>query len=144
MKTTTLLLCVLLPLNALADGMKHVPAWKMCGDKACYEFEDAKKLLVLDADFEMLIQKDLQWAVLTKNLQEASQQLQVALTAEKSVSSTLATANTKLNEMLVKEVTRANKAEARPGPFPAWLIAGSVGVGVGILVGVVLGVYVAK
>ena len=143
MKATALLLCLLLPLNAFAE-LKHIPAWKMCGEKACYEFEEAKKLLLLDADLEALIQKDLQWAALVKHLQEGSVQLNLALLAETGVTTTLRESNTKLNELLVKETTRANKAEAKPGPFPAWAIAGGVGVAVGVIAGIVLGVYIVK
>lgn len=144
MKLTALLMLLVFPSTVLAEGMKHIPPWKMCGDKACYEFEDAKKLLVLDADLEALIKKDLEWAELVKNLQESSKQLNVALAAEKSANSTLQTSNTKLNEMLVKETTRANKAEAKPGPFPAWAIGAGAGIAVGVVAGILLGVYVAK
>lgn len=144
MKLTSLVLIAALSSPAYADGMKHIPAWKMCGEKACYEFEDAKKLLILDADLEALIQKDLQWAALVKHLQEGAVQLTVALTAEKSANGTLQLSNNKLNEMLVREVTRANKAEAKPGPFPAWAIGAGVGIAVGVVAGVLLGVYVAK
>jgi hypothetical protein len=137
------LLLVVFPSTALAE-LKHIPAWKMCGEKACYEFEDAKKLLVLDADLEALIQKQPLWEQQVKDLREGAKQLDLALAAEKSANSTLQTTNSKLNEALVKETTRANKAEAKPGPFPAWAIAGGVGLAVGVIAGVVLGVYVAK
>jgi hypothetical protein len=140
----TALLLVVLPTQAFADGLKHIPAWKMCGDKACYEFQDAKKLLVLDADLEALIQKEVLWEAQMKNLRDSNAQGSLALAAEKSINLTLAQTNETLNKMLVKETTRANKAEAKPGPFPAWLIAGGVGVAVGVVAGIILGVYVAK
>lgn len=135
---------VVFPSTALADGMKHIPPWHMCGEQACYSFTDAKKLLVLDADLEALIKKDVAWAELVKSLQEGSRQLDLALLAEKSANFTLQQSNNKLNGLLLKEATRANVAEAKPGPFPAWLIAGGVGIGVGVVAGIVLGVYVAK
>jgi septum formation inhibitor MinC len=138
------LLLVVLPTQALADGLKHIPPWKMCGDKACYEFSDAKKLLVLDADLEALIQKEVLWEKQVKDLRESNALGSLALAAEKSANNTLKENNEKLNAMLVKETTRANKAEAKPGPFPAWVIAGGVGVAVGVVAGIVLGVYVAK
>ena len=138
------LLVVVLPTQAFADGLKHIPAWKMCGDKACYEFQDAKKLLVLDADLEAFIQKEALWEAQMKNLRESNAQGSLALAAEKSANLTLQVSNTLLNEKLVKETTRANTAEAKPGPFPAWVIAGGVGIAVGVVAGIVLGVYVAK
>ena len=140
---TAAVLVVLMSTQAFAE-MKHIPAWKMCGEKACYEFSDAKKLLVLDADLETLIQKDLEWQKLVANLQVTILQLNLALAAEKSANNTLQESNDKLNQALIKETTRANKAEAKPGPFPAWAIAGGVGLAVGVIAGVVLGVYVAK
>jgi len=124
--------------------MKHVPPWTMVGTRACYEFQDAKKLLVLDADLEALIKKDLEWAALTKNLQDGAVQLNLALTAEKNANGTLKTNNDKLVADLLKETKRANDAEAKPGAFPAWAIAGGIGLGVGVVAGVILGVYVAK
>lgn len=144
MRKTAVVLVVLMSSQALAEGMLHVPPWTMVNGKACYEFQDAKKLLVLDADLEAFIKKDTEWASLTKNLQDSAKQLTVALTAEKSANFTLQTTNDKLNALLVKETTRANQAEAKPGPFPAWAIAGGVGIAVGIVAGVVLGVYIAK
>ena len=144
MKKTALLMLLVFPSTVLAEGMKHLPAWKMCGEKACYEFEDAKKLLVLDADLEALIQKEVLWEKQMKDLRESNAQGSLALAAEKSANNTLQQSNDKLNAMLIKETTRANQAEARPGPFPAWAIAGGIGIGIGVVAGILLGVFVAK
>ena len=141
---TALLLLLVYPGTVLADGMKHFPVWKMCGDKACYEFKDAKKLLILDSDFDAMIQQNLAWAEQVKNLNKGVTQLTLALSAEKSAALSLQTSVDKLNEQLVKEVTRANTAEAKPGPFPAWAIGGGIGIAVGVVAGILLGVYVAK
>ena len=143
MKALSTLLVLLLAFPASAE-LKHIPPWKMCGDKACYEFEDAKKLLVLDADLEALIQKDKLWTKLQFDLEESVKQTNLALAAEKRIHVTLLARNTELESSLLKETERANKAEAKPGPFPGWLIGAGIGVGVGIVAGILLGVYVAK
>lgn len=127
-----------------ADGMLHVPPWTMVNGKACYEFLDAKKLLILDADLEALLQEEATQTRIIAELKLTVKKYQEALAAEKSAFGTLQHSNDILNRMLLKETTRANNAEARPGPFPAWAIAGGVGIAVGIVAGVVLGVYVAK
>ena len=124
--------------------MLHVPPWTMVGSRACYEFQDAKRLVILDATLEAMLKKDLEWSSLTKNLQESSTQLTVALTAEKHAGVTLKKNGEQLAARLLEETARANKAEARSGPFPAWLIGGAVGVGIGVIAGIILGVYVAK
>ena len=124
--------------------MLHVPPWTMVNGKACYEFLDAKKLLLLDSDFEALLAKDAAQGKILVELKTAAQKFQEALDAEKRANVTLAASNKDLGERLFKETVRANNAEAKPGPFPAWAIAGAVGIGVGVVAGVVLGVYVAK
>jgi len=148
MKTTThalmLLLWLVVPTTALAEGMKHIPAWTMINGKACYEFSNAKKLLLIDAGLESLMQTDQQWAALTKSLKEGATQLSLALAAEKSLSATLTTNNENLSKQLFAETQRANTAEAKPGAFPAWAIAGGAGLAVGIIAGVVLGVMILE
>lgn len=143
MRTTAFVLAVLMSSNAMAD-MTHVPKWTMVGGKACYEFQDAQKLVIIDADLETLIQKDKTWAELTKNLQEANKQTQIALTAEKNANITLKNNIDSLAARLMEETARANKAEAKPGMFPAWAIGAGVGLLVGVIAGILLGVYAAK
>lgn len=142
-KLLAALICALLPFNAVAD-MTHVPPWKMVGGKACYEFQDAQKLVILDADLETYLKKDFAWAELTKNLQEAQKQMQIALTAEKNANVTLTNNGSALAAQLMDETARANKAEAKPGMFPAWAIGAGVGIAVGLIVGILFGVYVSK
>jgi hypothetical protein len=139
-----LLLWFVTPTVTFAEGMKHIPPWTMINGKACYEFADAKKLLLIDAGLESLIQTEQQWAALAASLKDGATQLSLALEAEKSLSATLLANNEVLNKHLLTETQRANTAEARPGAFPAWAIAGGAGLAVGIVAGVVLGVYIAK
>jgi hypothetical protein len=141
---TAAVLVVLLSTPAYADELKYVPKWSMCGDKACYTFDQAKKLVEIDLQLNTLLLKEVQWMQLNKDLQEGAKQLQLALTAEKNVSAQLKTNGEQLTTRLMSETERANKAEARPGSFPAWAIGGAVGVGIGIIAGILLGVYVAK
>lgn len=143
MKTTAFVLAVLMSSQAMAD-MTHVPPWTMVGGKACYEFQDAQKLVILDADLESLIRKDKVWAELTKNLQESQRQMQIALTAEKNANVTLKNNGDALAAKLMDETARANKAETKPGPFPAWAYGAGVGLVVGVIAGILLGVYAAK
>jgi hypothetical protein len=144
MKIIASLLCVLLPLNAFADELKHIPKWTMVGPKACYEFDKAKKLVELDLQFEQLLQADRLWRQINGNLEESSRQLNLALTAEKHAAGLLKENGEKLTAKLMLETERANMAEVKPGPFPAWAIGAGVGLGVGIIAGIILGVYVAK
>lgn len=127
-----------------ADELKYIPKWKMCGDKACYEYEDAWKLVALDAEIGRLTRAETLHREIEQAFNTAANNLREALNVEKTTSSMLQGQNEKLNALLVKETTRADLAEKRPGPFPAWAIASGVSLGVGLIVGVVLGVYVAK
>jgi len=124
--------------------MNYVPKWTMVDGKACYEFSQAKKLVEIDDELDTLLRKELVWQQLTKDLQDGRKQLQLALTAETSAKTTLAQNNADLASRLLTETARADKAEARPGAFPAWAIAGGIGIGAGVIVGILLGVYVAK
>lgn len=144
MKYTAVVLVVLLSLPSRAEGMLHVPPWTMVNGKACYEFLDAKKLLLLDSDFEALLAKDVAQGKILVELKIAAQKFQEALDAEKRANVTLTSSNKDLSDRLFKETVRANKESAKPGPFPAWAIGAGVGIAVGVVAGVVLGVYVAK
>jgi len=143
-KAVALVLLLVFPSSVLADELKYVPKWTMVGSRACYEFDQAKKLVEIDSQLEMLLQKDLQWRGITKDLQEGVVQLNVALAAEKNIAAALKLNGEQLTARLMDETARANKAEARSGPFPAWAIAGGIGIGVGVIAGIILGVYVAK
>jgi hypothetical protein len=132
------------PSSVLADELKYIPKWKMCGEKACYEFVDAQKLLILDAELDKLYKAAKLHEALEIDLRKAAKDFEDALTSEKAANGTLKTSNDILNKKLVEETTRANRAEAKPGPFPAWAIAGGVGLAVGVIAGIILGVYVAK
>lgn len=144
MKTLSVVLVVLVSSQSLAQGMTHVPPWTMVGGKACYEFQDAKKLVTIDADLDAALKKNEQWQELIKNLQEASRQLQMALTDEKNANDLLKNNDASLASRLMNETSRANTAEAKPGMWPAWGIAAGVGLLVGLLAGIFLGVYAAK
>lgn len=138
------LLLVVMPGRALADELRYIPKWSMCGDKACYDFNQAKKLLELDADLHLLLQQVRLTTGVSVDLRQATTSLREALEAQTSATLTLQKSNDILNKRLIEETTRANKAEAKPGPFPAWAIAGGVGIAVGVVAGILLGVYVAK
>lgn len=144
MRATALLMLLVFPTSAFADELRYIPKWSMCGDKACYDFDQAKKLLELDADLHLLLQQVKLTTDMGGDLKQATMSLREALEAQTSATLTLQKSNEILNKKLVEETTRANKAEAKPGPFPAWVIAGGVGVAVGVIAGIILGVYVAK
>ena len=116
----------------------------MCGDKACYTFDEAKQLVGIDLRLDELLKTN---AILLRQIDElktSNTALTNALMLEKISSAKLKENGDKLVSDLMKETARANKAEARPGPFPAWAIAGGVCLAAGVLAGVILGVYVAK
>jgi len=143
-KAVALLLLLAFPSSVFADELKHIPKWTMVGPKACYEFQDAKKLVELDSEFDKLLEADRLWRQITANLEESGKQTTIALTAEKNISAALKFNGEQLTARLMTETARANKAEAKPGIFPAWAIAGGIGIAVGVIAGIVLGVYVAK
>lgn len=143
MKSVAALLAVLLSFPAKAE-LKYIPKWTMLEGKACYDFEEARKLVLLDAEFELLVAKDSSQAKIIEDLKARSLKFEQALAYEKAVAETQRVFTEKLNKMLLSETDRANKAEARPGMFPAWFIAGAVGLTVGFVLGVALGVYVAR
>lgn len=143
MKLTALGMILLLSLPAQAE-LKYIPKWTMLDGKACYDFEDAKKLLLLDVEFELLVEKDVRHEKIIADLKARSGKFEEALAYEKAVNETQRIFSEKLNKMLLLETERANKAEARPGMFPAWFIAGAVGLTVGFVLGVALGVYITR
>jgi hypothetical protein len=138
------LMLLVFPSSVLAEELKYIPKWKMCGDKACYEFAEAKKLFELDAELDRLLKGEALHQGIELEFKRTVKLLNEGLEAEKSANNTLKESNEKLNALLVKETTRANKAEAKPGPFPAWAIGAGVGLAVGVVAGIILGVYVAK
>jgi hypothetical protein len=127
-----------------ADELKYVPKWKMCGKLACYEFEQAAKLFEIDKQLATFIAAEPIRNKLETELKEAAKKYKDALGHEEAAAAKLKEQNEKLAADLMKETARANKESAKPGPFPAWAIAGAVGIGVGVVAGIVLGVYVAK
>ena len=143
MKLIALGMILLLSLPAQAE-LKFIPKWTMLDGKACYDFEDARKLLLLDSEFDLLVEKDSRHEKIVADLKARSSKLEEALAYEKAVAETQRIFSEKLNKMLLLETERANKAEARPGMFPAWFIAGAVGLTVGFVLGVALGVYITK
>lgn len=139
------LLVVVLPLQAVADGMTHIPPWTMSGDKACYDFAGAKKLVEIDLQLEGALQELVVMAAINANLKNAAAQLQVALDQQKTTYALLETNDKKLSSDLLSETARANKAEAKSGPsFFVLLGAGVLIALVGAVAGILLGVYVAK
>lgn len=140
---TAAVLAVLMSSPAFAE-LKYIPKWTLVDKKACYDFDQAAKLIEVDLQLDLMLKKEPIWEQMLKDYKEGSRLLYVAVDAEKSANDTLKTSNDVLNKMLIKETTRANNAEARPGAWPAWAIAGGIGLGVGIVAGIVLGVYVAK
>ncbi len=143
MKKIALILLLVYPESVLAEGMTHIPPWTMVGGRACYEFDQAKRLVELDSELETFLLKEAIWTNLTKNLKESVSQLSVALEAEKHASDTLRANGQQLTARLMTETERANTAEARPGPFPAWLYGAGIGAIVGAIAGVLLGIYAA-
>lgn len=143
MKILASLLCFFLATPAYAE-LKYVPKWSMCGDKACYTFDDAKKLTLIDDRLDELIKANAILMQQVEELKTSNTALNTALALEKLSVTKLKENSDKLSADLLKETARANKAEARPGAFPAWAIAGGIGVAVGVIAGIILGVYVAK
>ena len=47
---TAILVALLIPFQASAEGLQILPKWHMTGEEACYDFEDARLLLKYDAD----------------------------------------------------------------------------------------------
>lgn len=141
MRALALVLAVLLPFNALADGLKHVPAWKLIDGRACYEFADAKKLVLLDADYEKLFQTDLLNTQKFTELDAVIAGLNVSLAAKSHAITIMQEDEKTLNAKLLEATQRANKAEANQMPDPGWLVAVAV---VLAAAGVVGGVLIGK
>jgi hypothetical protein len=117
----------------------------MIDGRACYEFDAAKKLIQVDADFDTLLKKDAITGNMLTELKESVKQYQLALDAEKSATTILTTNGKQLSTKLLAETDRANKAEAKTGLGSAWIVGGgAVLLLLGVAGGVVLGVYVSK
>lgn len=144
MKRLIAALLLVVSTTSFAEELLYVPKWKMCGKLACYEFEQASKLFEIDKQLATLIAAAPIRDKLEAELKEAAKKYKDALELEEAAAAKLKKQNEKLAADLMKETARANKESAKPGPFPAWAIAGAVGIGVGVVAGVVLGVYVAK
>lgn len=141
-KLVTILLLVCFP--AYADGLKYVPKWKMVNNLACYEFEDAKKLVEIDLRYGLLTDKEKTFTLAVEDYQSAATNFQKSLAIQKQSVDLLEKNNDDLAKRLLAETERANKAEASK---PAWstLVLGGAGLLlVGVVGGVLLGVYAAK
>jgi len=139
---------LMLPAGAAAapvQGLKYIPKWTIINDHACYVFDDARRLLELDSQLDMLIRQADDWKIMNADLQEGAAQLNLALTHEKLVAETLKKNGDDLAAKLMVETTRANKAEAKAGPAGAVLLGGGIAlVVVGLVTGILVGVYAAK
>lgn len=131
MRFLAVLLCAaLLPLTAVAEGMKVLPRWHMVGDEACYGFEQAKQLV--DADLK------LQECALTNSAYNGCVSANNALRTEVKAHESLAA---ELNVQLLKQSKLIADLKASHDAHKLWLM----GIGGGALVvGVVLGAYVAS
>lgn len=143
-----LTLTVLLARPAHAEeGLKRLPAWHMVTltggqQKACYDIDGAKALLLADIDFDNATNA----ARMLREQVELLRQNDAALRAVKaSLETDLSASLLRVNDLstvLLAETARANKAEASKFPV-GWIFAiGAGGILLGALVGVLLGVYV--
>jgi hypothetical protein len=119
-------LVLLLALPAQAEGLKYIPKWSMCGDRACYTLEQAKKLFELDGELELLYAtRDLQLGIIN-DLKAGNAQLKLALTSSEQNGRLLQGSNDRLTEDLKAAVKRANDAEAKnSGISLGWFVAGA-------------------
>ena len=127
-----------------AEGLKYLPKWKMVGDKACYEFEDAKKLVEADLRMDLLFAEEQAFTRAIDDYKKTSLLFQDALELERSSVKLLEKNNDELGKRLLLETERANKAESKQMPLLTTVLGGAGLLLVGLVGGVLLGVYVAK
>ena len=119
--------------NADPLNLKFVPKWYMTGNEACYNFDDAKKLVALD----LQIQNDQD---LCAALQTSTDDYKGALALRQQQITGLETENKRLSNSLVQAIKDKNTAEGKVGGTPTeWLVIGGAGA---VILGVVIGAYV--
>jgi hypothetical protein len=137
-KILAVTLAILLPAESLAEGLQALPKWHMCGQEACYSFEEAKQLLVLDS--ELLMHRDVsaKLKLLNTDLHLAVDALKISLDQQKAATQVILDNNKILEEQLKTAIIEKNKAEANRAPGLGWAVAGSLAL---VIVGVVVGHY---
>lgn len=121
---------------ARADGLEKIPKWHMLGDEACYGFQDAKKLVLLDK--ELVLCDTTKQTVVDLKLRVGD--LDKALTKEKEalVLEQKGHNGTKADYLACIDEKTKWEVKADRGPSVAWLIAGGVTL---LLAGWVAGAY---
>lgn len=126
----------LLALPARAD-MTWLPKWHMTGDEACYDLEDAKKLLEGDAKLVSCDRKEKDYRLLVDELKLSIDDCTKALAASKKSVELLQSNNAQLSTDFRTCTEKLGKCEAHQPMATYWWIVISVtalvvGVGAGI------------
>jgi hypothetical protein len=141
MRFSVSVLLLLFARNVLADGLMYIPKWKMVGDAACYDFDQAKTLMILDSRLQLCAAVEDAYPKEVSSLKLANVQLQLALDNADKNAKLWETQNGATKTDLVQCRTDLDKAQSTKSIGMGWALAGVVAA---ILGGVLLGVYVIK
>lgn len=135
MKRLVALALAAVPAIAWGD-LEFIPKWHMCGNEACYGFEDAKKLVLLDGQLKLAAAQ----AKALEDLKLANAELQAAAAKKEAALqlNTQAAQDLKAKLETCIDQRAAAEVKAASGPSLGWLVAGGVTL---ILVGVLVGHY---
>ena len=120
-----ILIATLLAPPAAAEGLEVLPKWHMTGSEACYDFEGAKKLVLLDTKLQLCLKTDEKVAKLEDLVKAQAEEL--------TASRATARAQDQRAALLQSQVEDLNQ---RVIPLP-WLLGGGA---VLLVTGFVLGV----
>lgn len=131
-RSLAILVALLLP--ATAGAQQALPKWHMTGDEACYGFEEARQLLILDSELVMRRES----AGLSDSLRISVGHLTAALDTQKAATQVILDDNAYLTAQLKEALARANKAEVSKSPSLGWTVAGALAL---VVAGAALGYY---
>lgn len=126
------------------SGLKTLPRWHMSNGEACYAFEDARKLVLLDQELTYLKTEALPtYAAMYKDMRASGDRLNGSL---KAVTVALDASNESRDrlykelEQAIKDKNAAQQDAATAGQV-GWIVAGGVTL---VTLGLAGGLYLSK
>lgn len=137
-KLIATLLLIALPAQA---ELQHIPKWKMVGDYACYDFEQAKQLLELDARMVLWEEQNKKLTEAMAKLALANDDLKGALETSKAEAVAWKGEADDLRGGYKTCIADKNKCQTSGMSAVAWIITGATVI---VATGFVIGFAVAK
>ena len=141
MRALIVALCLLLPASALGQALQFVPPWHMSNGEACYDFNDARKLVEIDSKLRFYSALEQTYPKALEGLRLSNQALTFAISKKEEVIQEQTKLNTELTESLKTCTAQKNTCESNYTVGLGWAIGGGVAI---LVLGGVVGFLAAN